>query len=782
MKKITTLLVLCALTLAAYAVPARRGWQTRTQADGTTIEIQQIGDEFYHYTINRDGKRVREINGMYEVVGEAPTSAEFNAKRLAAKARRAPMGPRKVVGATPNLAPKGVVILANFKDTKMQSAHTQAVFNELCNSANCTVNTYNGVNYPSAAQYFADQSNGAYRPQFDVFGPVTLSKNVSYYGTDADPDDEGSDQYATDAVVEACLLANQNFDINFKDYDSDSDGYVDFVYVIYAGQGQADGGSAETIWPHNWEIESAISYNNCTYTESQCVVDGKKLNNYAMSGELSGSSLGGIGTLCHEFGHVMGLPDWYDTEYGTNYKNYLTPNEWDIMDGGSYNGDGHCPPNYSPWEKYFFGWITPENLGSEGAKLELKANGVEGYKAYQVNASGKQQKATDTGVCYYFENRQKQGWDKFVPAAGLLIWKVNFDATSWENNEPNNTANNPRYTIVCSNGTKVGKSNGTGNVWPYGTKNSWTGVTGKPLKDITKSGQLITLTYIEEPAIVVDPFDLTFMANGVEFTKTTSTGKIVLPATEPAACDGMVFVGWTATASYSSATTAPAFVKAGQTVSEPTTFYAVFAEQDGEGSTEISDELTLATTGVSGTSYTDWSGKKVTSSAVYAGNSAGGNDAIQLRSKSSNSGIVTTASGGKLAKVQVVWNSNTSDRTLDIYGKTTAYSAASDLYDNSGKGTKLGSMASGTDTELTISGDYTFVGVRSNNGALWIDKITFVWSGKGASYKNYTTSCDGATPIDNVDAKPAAVKAIRNGRIVIIRDGAVFDLTGTRIE
>ncbi|MBO5618879.1 MAG: M6 family metalloprotease domain-containing protein [Paludibacteraceae bacterium] len=782
MKKITTLLVLCALTLAAYAVPARRGWQTRTQADGTTIEIQQIGDEFYHYTINRDGKRVREINGMYEVVGEAPTPAEFNAKRLAAKARRAPMGPRKVVGSTPNLAPKGVIILANFKDTKMQSAHTQAVFNELCNSASCTVNTYNGVNYPSAAQYFADQSNGAYRPQFDVFGPVTLSKNVSYYGTDTDPDDEGSDQYATDAVVEACLLANQNFDINFKDYDSDSDGYVDFVYVIYAGQGQADGGSAETIWPHNWEIESAISYNNCTYTKSQCVVDGKKLNNYAMSGELSGSSLGGIGTLCHEFGHVMGLPDWYDTEYGTNYKNYLTPNEWDIMDGGSYNGDGHCPPNYSPWEKYFFGWITPENLGSEGAKLELKANGVEGYKAYQVNASGKQQKATDTGVCYYFENRQKQGWDKFVPAAGLLIWKVNFDATSWENNEPNNTANNPRYTIVCSNGTKVGKTNGTGNVWPYGTKNSWTGVSGKPLKDITKSGQLITLTYIEEPAIVVDPFEITFMANGVEFTKTTSTGKIVLPATEPAACDGKVFMGWCSQANYSSATTAPAFVKAGQAITEPTTFYAVFAEQDGEGSTEISDELTLATTGASGTSYTDWSGKKVTSSAVYAGNSAGGNDAIQLRSKNSNSGIVSTTSGGKLTKVIVEWNSNTSDRTLDIYGKTTAYSAASDLYDNSGKGTKLGSMASGTDTELTISGDYTFVGVRSNNGALWIDKITFVWSGKGVSYKNYTTSCDGATPIDNVDAKPAAVKAIRNGRIVIIRDGAVFDLTGTRIE
>ena len=231
MKKITTLSLLLVVAMTLFAVPARRGWQVRTQADGTTIEVQQVGDEFYHYMINRAGKQVREVNGMYVEVGDAPAPEVAKARRAKGVARRQ----RKDVGVTPNLAPKGVVILANFSNKSMQSGHTQATFDELCNSLNCTVND----GYPSAGQYFADQSNGTYRPQFDVFGPVTLSRNVAYYGTDKPGQDEGDDQHATDAVVEACILANEQFTINWADYDSDSDGYVDFVYVIYAGKGQA---------------------------------------------------------------------------------------------------------------------------------------------------------------------------------------------------------------------------------------------------------------------------------------------------------------------------------------------------------------------------------------------------------------------------------------------------------------------------------------------------------------------------------------------------------------
>ena len=763
------------------AVPAKRGWQTRTQADGTTIEVQQVGDEFYHYMINRDGKQVREVNGMYEVIGEAPTAEVAKARRAQGVARRQ----RQDVGVTPNLAPKGVVILVNFSDKSMQSSHTNATFNELCNSANCTVNS----GYPSAREYFKSQSNGSYSPQFDVFGPVTLSNNVAYYGKDKS--EEGDDQHATTAVVEACKLADQQFTINWADYDSNSDGYVDFVYVIYAGQGQADGGAANTIWPHNWSIVEACSYGTsgyCTYPQAQCQVGGKKLDNYAMSSELSGSALGGIGTLCHEFGHVMGLPDLYDTQYGDNYNNCLTPNDWNIMDGGSYNADGHCPPNYDPWQKDFFGWHTPINLGSAGQNVTLYANGTSNYQAYQITTSGNYVSPTTSGVRYYIENRQAVGWDAPLTGHGMLIWKVNFNSSKWTNNEPNNTANNPYYTIVSASGTKIGwdgtNDNCPKNTFP-GSKNvtSYTGISGKPLLNIAESNQVVTLTYIEEPVIPVDPFEITWMSNGQQFTTTTSTGKVVMPTTEPTACDGKVFMGWCSQANYSSASTAPTYVKAGDAVEDGAIFYAVFATQEGEGGAAVNDVLTRATTGVTGTSYASWSNKTVTSPAVYAGQSAGGYESIQLRSNNSNSGVITTASGGKLTKVAVVWNSNTAaDRKLDVYGKNSAYDTPSDLYDNSAKGTKLGTIQYGTSTELTIEGDYTFVGVRSNNGALYLDQLTFTWGG-GASYSNYTTSCGGGSDIETVCTKPADVrKEIRNGQLVIIRNNAVYSLTGSRIE
>ncbi|MBQ8141711.1 MAG: InlB B-repeat-containing protein [Bacilli bacterium] len=147
-----------------------------------------------------------------------------------------------------------------------------------------------------------------------------------------------------------------------------------------------------------------------------------------------------------------------------------------------------------------------------------------------------------------------------------------------------------------------------------------------------------------------------------------------------------------------------------------------------EGS-KISDTLNRGKTGVTGTTYTSWSNKKDESDAVYAGQSAGGNEAIQLRSNNSNSGIITTTSGGKAKKVTVVWNDNTDEgRTLDIYGKNTAYTSPTELYNSNNKGTSLGSIVKGTSTELTITGDYSYIGLRSSSGAMYIDSITIEWS------------------------------------------------------
>lgn len=772
MKRIFPSLVVMTMSVALMAVPARRGWQTRTQADGTTIEVQTIGDEFYHYTINREGKQVREVNGMYQVIGEAPTPAVAKARHAKGVARRQ----RKEIGVTPNAAPKGVVILVNFSNKSMQSGHTQATFDEMCNSLNCTVNG----GYPSAGQYFADQSNGTYRPQFDVFGPVTLSRNVAYYGTDGS--EEGDDQHATDAVVEGCRLANEQFTINWADYDSDNDGYVDFVYVIYAGKGQADGGTSETIWPHNWEVSSARQYGSCTYTAAQCKLGGKTIENYAMSSELSGNSLGGIGTLCHEFGHVMGMPDFYDTNYGTNYDNNLTPCDWDVMDGGAYNGDGHCPPNYSPWEKEFFGWATTINPGNEGQNLTLYANGTQNYQPYQITTNGNYVGPTTAGLRYYIENRQAVGWDAPLTGHGMLLWKVTFNATKWTDNEPNNTANNPYYTVVSAYGNKIGWDGTTDNcpknTFP-GTKNvtSYTGITGKPLLNIAESNQVVTLTYIEEPQIVVDPFDVQFVAYGRPYETVQSTGTLVLPDTDPVACsDGRVFVGWCSQQNYSSETTAPTFAKAGSQVAEGATFYAVFADmEEGEAP---------AAAGFDGTTGGTFKISAQAGNTTYYATGTVNNSKLQSTTSEAEAAefVLTPVSGGFTIQTGGKYLTNGSKTNVSL--STTAYTWTVEA---GTQGTWRVNSTTNTGRALTFrAGDYNVFGAYATsniNGTEYFDlEIGGAAGGSGTTYSNYSTACDHGTALEQTEtAAPAVRKVIYNGQVYILREGKTYTLTGQEI-
>ena len=265
----------------------------------------------------------------------------------------------------------------------------------------------------------------------------------------------------------------------------------------------------------------------------------------------------------------------------------------------------------------------------------------------------------------------------------------------------------------------------------------------------------ITLTAVWQPKT----YTVTWSNNGEETGVPYNHGVALDVPEAPESCDDVKeFVGWTTHSGYYHATTAPDDIFTTKTtpVTATATYYAVFATPPttgGGSSIETTDDvLTRETTGVASgsTNYASWSGKTATSSAIYAGNSAGSNNAIQLRSNNSNSGIVTTTSGGKATRVEVDWESNTaSDRTLDIYGRNVAYSAATDLYSTSTQGTKLGSIVYGTSTELEITGDYEYIGLRSNSGAMYLTSVTITWSSAGgsSSHTDYTTTCQEVTGI-----------------------------------
>ena len=250
--------VLCALmiaTSASWAVPAYRGWQTRTQPDGTTITIRQVGDEFYHYWETEDGKIAAEQPDGTFIVTDAdlPTAEQLKALRKASNMYKS--RPRRATGER-NFAPKGLVILVQFANVSFKSANNATAFDNMLNQEGYSYGGATG----SAVDYFKAQSNGQYVPAFDVFGPVTLPNNLVYYGEEGTINGSlENDMYIADFVIDAVKAADAA-GCDFSKYDSDSDGYVDIVYFFYAGKGQAAGGSSETIWPHNWVLASALYY------------------------------------------------------------------------------------------------------------------------------------------------------------------------------------------------------------------------------------------------------------------------------------------------------------------------------------------------------------------------------------------------------------------------------------------------------------------------------------------------------------------------------------------
>lgn len=500
---LSVLFVLTLTLTQVYAVPAYRGWQERSLPDGTPITLRLIGDEFYHFWETEDGKiAVEQEDGTFVVTDKTrPTNQQISTLRKASKMYQS--RPRKAIG-TRTLAPKGLVILVQFANVEFNAANNATAFDNMLNQEGYSYGGATG----SAVDYFKAQSNNTYAPTFDVFGPVTLPNNRVYYGEQGYCSKSGrteNDLYIADFVIDA-VTAAEAAGCDFSQYDADNDNYVDIVYFFYAGKGQAAGGSTETIWPHNWELNSALYFemthggSGYTYSNSANKLpkfDNKYINDYVCSAELrSDGSRSGIGTLCHEFSHVLGMPDYYDTEYGENDDNGITPGKWSIMDQGSYNNNEMTPPNYSLYDKYYMGWITEPKLLAKDEKknVTLTTGYSDGYQISGTTTRRAYNYSSDANPVYYIENRQKTGWDAYLPGSGMIVWKVKYNPTIWGNNEPNNTAGNPRYTIVPADG-KTSDYGKASDLFPTGSVNSYTPYTGCALSEITRSGNNITFKY-----------------------------------------------------------------------------------------------------------------------------------------------------------------------------------------------------------------------------------------------------------------------------------------------
>ena len=451
MKRGFLMCVLVCTIQVLLAVPAKDGPAVFTQPDGTQIVLTLQGDEFFHYLTNEQGEVVeKDTDGFYRPQGTISHQQFLQRRRVSKTYREATVPHSRVGGYHPS--PRGIVLVVQFADVPCVATTTQESISEMCNGDNYN---YDGA-YGSAKRYFSDQSSGMFLPQFDVFGPIPLTHNRAYYGEN---DEYGYDMRAGEAVIEAAQYAHQYLGADFSLYDSDNDGGVDFIFMIYAGNGEnVSGNPSEYIWPH----QSSVWWD-------EVYLDGKRLDKYACAPELENASSTqrcGIGTLCHEFSHIVGLADTYDTEYGTNYREGLVPGKWDLMSSGSYNNDGKHPANYTVYEKYQFGWISPLLL-NRTQTVTMNASSNYCY----VSKDGQMKEATSPDTVYYLENRQKTGWDTYVPGHGLLVWRVVYDEDKWYDNKPNNTAYAPNCMFVAADGMYSGTGDG-GDPYPGTYRNT----------------------------------------------------------------------------------------------------------------------------------------------------------------------------------------------------------------------------------------------------------------------------------------------------------------------
>lgn len=440
MKKFILTLLLTVVTVTMMAVPAKRGlWKTLTLQDGTQVRATLVGDEHGHFWKAENGQ-------AYTLQGDAYVPVDAQQVIQRAKVRRAKVNAQRVQRRTfghPTTIlgkKKAVMILVNFKDQKFETGHNNALFTRIANEEGFSEGNFKG----SMADYFKAQSRGKFELDFDVVGPVTVSKKASYYGEN---DAQGSDKHAGEMVCEAVELAKNEVQ-DWAPYDWDNDGYVDQVYLVYAGKGAADGGADDTIWPHAYDLASANYYGDGTGPVA--VGENLYVNSYACGGELNGltGEINGIGTMCHEYSHCLGYPDFYDIDYGEESEGVQGPGmgSWDLMDGGCYNGNGFQPAGYTSYERWFAGWEEPIVLNAEDVNVtNMKSlqNDGEFYIIYNDK---------NANEYYLLENRQLEGWDASLPAAGLLILHCDYDAKVWENNAPNDDPNHQRFIAVSANG------------------------------------------------------------------------------------------------------------------------------------------------------------------------------------------------------------------------------------------------------------------------------------------------------------------------------------------
>ena len=469
MKKILlTMMATMVATVAAMAAPAKPVPFTHVQRDGSTVTLTMRGGEFIHSLMTLDGLTVAQGpdgDYYYTVAGSLSDVAAHDQGRrgieetafvvayrdqMALDSGVRGMPRRTEENTSPQVpttgSPRIPVILVNYTDVKFIDADPVATFQ----------NQFNEKQY-SSLHYFESQSRGQFSPRFEILGPVDLPQTRAYYGANKYKFGTEVDTQLGTMIYDACTLVADGVD--FSNYDNDGDGLVDVVVVLYAGVGEAQAwrNVPESVWPCQWDMKEALDW-DCSIS-GPFTLNGVTIDKFAVFNELEGSnnsstSIDGIGTFCHEFGHCLGLPDFYPTNNSSAYG----MSSWDIMDNGCYLNNSHTPAGYTSYERHFMGWMDLMEA-KPGTYYTLLPLGSDQGNAVKVTNDA------NADEYYLLEYRVKDGWDAYLPAEGILILHVDYDSKAWDDNSPNNLSYHQRMTIIPADNQLTAYTNKY-DTWP----------------------------------------------------------------------------------------------------------------------------------------------------------------------------------------------------------------------------------------------------------------------------------------------------------------------------
>ena len=335
-------------------------------------------------------------------------------------------------------SPQVPVILVEWNDRRFAEHEGMSVvefYDRFCNGDGVS-DLYSGAgSYGAVSEYFRDQSDGGFTPHFSVMGPVTLSMTYRYYGQNWDG---VTDVNVDDFYEEAVEMAGMECGVDWSDFDNDGDGVVDMVMFLFAGKGESESEDRDedAIWP-------------CE-NEDGGWVGGVRFGCFACCNETFGGVADGIGIMCHEMSHALGLPDFYDVNYVAFGMDY-----WDLMDAGNYCNDGYTPCGYSAYERDFMGWRSLKTLNLDaGGEITLYPMSSDEGCGYRITCKD------DPDRFYILENRQNVEWDRYIGYGsddyglhhGLLVTYVDYDMGVWRANKVNTSAAHQRMTVVPADG------------------------------------------------------------------------------------------------------------------------------------------------------------------------------------------------------------------------------------------------------------------------------------------------------------------------------------------